>query len=270
MRYRWFLLPLLLWASNAGAAFEQRDLAPRAVAMGGAYTALSDGPGGIFWNPGGIASLRTMTWWNAYCRPFGLDELSSAATVIILPLSPGSWALGLHSYGCSLYRETTALVSCAGPLRPTVRVGATLRALRLNIRNFGSAHTFALDIGFVGRVHSRSDWGMCVWNVGDARMAGETLSRALSMGLAFRPVSDALAAVDVRKEFDAPVQIKVGLEYAATRSLQLRLGVHGRPSSFAFGAGWRIRDVHIDYAARTHLLLGLSHQIAINLMIGSL
>jgi len=237
--------------------------------MGAASTALADRPEGIFWNPGGIAALRTMTWWSAHSRPFGLKELANTATILVAPFSPGVWAFGLHTCGYALYRETTALVSCAGAMTSRVRVGGTLRVLRLDIRDFRSAGAVAFDFGFVGRVGSRFDWGMCLWNVGGARMAGETLSRVLSMGWTFRPAPDAVVVVDVRKELTALLETRVGLEYAPIRSLRLRMGMHDSPSSFSLGMGWCTHALRVDYAVYTHLRLGWSHQMAIHLIIGS-
>ena len=269
MQRRCFLLSILLCTSNAYAAFEQSGLAPRAVALGGAYTALADEPEGIFWNPGGIAALRTTTCWSAYSRPFGLRELASTAAVLVTPAFPGTWAFGVRTFGSSLYRETTALVSVAGALTSGVRVGATLRALRVDLQDFGSANGFAFDLGFVGRVGSRVDWGVCLWNAGNARMAGEALSQSLSSGWAFRPTSDAALVVDVCKVLTAPLQTRVGLEYTPVDGLSLRVGVHDRPASLGAGAGWSVGRWRIDYGAYTHLILGWSHQVAVHLPIGA-
>jgi len=51
--------------------FGQRGLDPRAMSMGGAFTAVAQGPAGGYYNPAKLADLRTLHLGGFYSQPYG-------------------------------------------------------------------------------------------------------------------------------------------------------------------------------------------------------
>lgn len=53
------------------ASFARLGVGPRALAMGGAYVALAEGPASVYWNPAGLASLTDFQTEGTYLDLFG-------------------------------------------------------------------------------------------------------------------------------------------------------------------------------------------------------
>ena len=86
-------LSLVLTNSSvlAGSGEEQIPVGPRPLALGGAYTAIATGPDAVFWNPAGLALLRTSAVRGATANLFGLGIRDNTFTLV----SPIGERLGL-------------------------------------------------------------------------------------------------------------------------------------------------------------------------------
>src|SRR5262249_45273532 len=81
-----FALPLAGVAHAATAT--QVPVGPRAVALGGAFTALSDDASALFWNPAGLVFVGHQELSASHADLFGTDIRDNFAA-FVLPLSPG-------------------------------------------------------------------------------------------------------------------------------------------------------------------------------------
>lgn len=89
---RWltlFLVLLLLAAGGVqaggmgttGAAFLREDVGPRAVALGGAYTALADDGFAGFWNPAGLVNIRRLAMNATYREDFSIIDRGALGAI---------------------------------------------------------------------------------------------------------------------------------------------------------------------------------------------
>ncbi len=78
-------IPLLLKAQqkvgNVGADFLSIPLLPEAMAMGGAYTPISSGASSVFWNPAGIADVKTYDFYTGYTLWFDKTRIPCFSVV---------------------------------------------------------------------------------------------------------------------------------------------------------------------------------------------
>lgn len=71
-----------IYSQQSGGGYSQsylfRNVGARAVAMGGAYTAIANEPNGIFYNPAGLAFLPSKPYLSTYFSLLGLGRTQSA------------------------------------------------------------------------------------------------------------------------------------------------------------------------------------------------
>jgi len=153
----------MLYAANDGGypgAFLRLDISARAAAMGGAHTAIADGPSGYHYNPAGPAWAEEPMGEAAY-RKMGFDRLHGFVAVVI-PLHKeaaivGSW---VHAGVSDVYErdlqgeigeeigESNNAVSFtfAKKFTPYLAIGANLRYVQMNIAGI-NANTVGFDLG---------------------------------------------------------------------------------------------------------------------------
>jgi hypothetical protein len=115
------ILIMLLAGTALNAAFKDSAWSVRAMGQGGCFSAATDDPSALFYNPAGIAYLERKELGLMYNMPFtGLDEvkLGRSSLACALPtLSAGTFGIGWSSMeGTSLYREDAFLLSYAGDI----------------------------------------------------------------------------------------------------------------------------------------------------------
>jgi hypothetical protein len=156
-------------------------------------------------------------------------------------------------------------------------MGLCLRGLQLSIADHGSGATWCLDLGLMGAMSHQLRWGMAVYNLNNGRLSQceGGVSQILSLGLACHPQEGLLLCADLVEDITDvstetsplgkyPVELRLGCEGRLGRSLALRLGLQSRPMRFSGGLGLMAGSVHLDYACRSHQLLGPTHHLTIS------
>ncbi len=149
---------------TTASKFLSMGIGPRAIAMGGAYTAVANDASSMYWNPAGIASLKrnqlifAQTNWlvdiklNYLGAVFNLGDLGNAGisitamsmgdmkiTTEVNPEGTGdTFSAGMYALGFSFARYLTQ----------NFILGANIKYVREDISN-SSAQGLALDIGTI-------------------------------------------------------------------------------------------------------------------------
>ncbi len=151
---------------TSAANFLKIDVGSRAVAMGGAYSALAQDATALYWNPAGIANLKKSEATFSYADWIADTKLSYAGLVIPLETF-GTIGLSVQSYSSGDIRETTLTkpdgtgrffdatdlafgFTYARAVTDRFSFGGTLKIVREDLAN-ESATAFAFDIGSVFR-----------------------------------------------------------------------------------------------------------------------
>lgn len=249
-------------------AHAQHSLGARMAALGHAGSALGDGAWNVFANPA-LLSAETGTISFYGIRNYGMSELTDMAASG--SYSPGgrvgTFALGMHSYGFELYRESRFRLgyqnSYAG-----LKLGVVPGITHLSIRNYGSATAFTLDAGLAyALVEDVLYFGAWASNLNRARLgeSREELPRALAAGLSYRIARRALLTGEVFKDVRFPVSWRGGLEVELIDQLFVRGGLTTEPLTYALGAGYRTGRLSFNFAAQQHYALGWSPGLDIGL-----
>lgn len=294
-------------AGTTSAAFLKLGVGARAVAMGGAFTAVGGDPYAIYWNPAGLAYLedeKNISFFhNEYFQGLGQEFLSYTAP----HKSGGAWSLGLNYFYSAKDLERRSGLYEDDPLNPVspvegrfgaydlafsaaygrelrrdLALGGAVKVIRQSIDGeSGSAP--ALDLGLLHNfTHNGSAYtaGFAVQNIGPGI---KFVSKSYALPLTFkaglsRRLSDAggLLSLEADKPIDNYPSFILGVEYPLTGRMALRTGykyrLHGNElgawSGFSAGAGVAFDRLTFDYAFTPFGVLGNSHRFSINMRFG--
>jgi hypothetical protein len=263
-------------ASDAGrsaADFLNIGQGARAAAMGGAYTAVSEGATAAYWNPAGLANMERaevalghFSWY---------QDITVEQACIALPIMSGDAALAASvtyvNYGTidgydeagAFTGELTAYdivggVSVGYGLSDRLSVGVTGKIVNQKLDEY-SASALAADFG-VKYTFSKVSVAAAIMNVGSDMTfdeVSENLPTSIKLGLAAEPFSSGLmASMEVEKRLDGDIVLHQGLEMSFNDRYYLRTGFDYLPSQdgrslasgLAMGAGIDLDFAKFDYA----------------------
>lgn len=265
-------------ADNNAAAFLESGLGTRGSGMGGAFSAVADGPSAAFWNPAGLAGLRGRSAEGAHQR-LSLGRYQSNAAVAFNPRGDLGFGFAwIHAgvdglTGRTNSGEITGQISdtedaflFALGLSPTpvFRLGASVKLLRqtVDVPQIGesTAKGRGVDLGVQylfsesTRVSlmARNLGGRLQWTV--TRSSSQTgtrrdpLSSDLVLGLSHRPTESVLLAGDAHYNTISPYA-NLGAEWTLSDLLTLRGGLNrlGQDDgSGSLAVGLTLRPMHSE------------------------
>lgn len=294
-------------AGTTSASFLKLGVGARALAMGGAFTAVAGDPYAVYWNPAGLAYLedeKNLSFFhNEYFQGLGQEFLSYTAP----HKRGGAWSLGLNYFYSAKDLERRSGVYEDDPLSPIspvegkfgaydlafsaaygrelrrdLALGGAVKVIRQSIDK-ESGSTAALDLGLLhnftrnGSVYTA---GFAVQNLGPGI---KLVSKSYPLPLTFkaglsRRLSDAggLLSFEADKPIDNYPSFILGVEYPLTGRMALRSGYRyrlkgnelGAWSGFSAGAGVAFDRLTFDYAFTPFGVLGNSHRFSINMRFG--
>lgn len=211
---------LLFVCSRMDAAFEHLMKGSNVIATGGASTAILNNPWAAFCSPGALSSIpgRVASFYYSP-QPFGLKELSHGSFSYVEPTALGAFALSGSRFGFELYREVDVQLSFGRGVNDMFSVGGSVHYCHLSIERYGSAHTFAVDVGSLARFTDRVQWGFTAFNVNGASIgaARERLPQVFVTGIAYLPVPEAMLVADLEKDIRYAVQLHAGRAVFSSR-----------------------------------------------------
>lgn len=281
-------------AAGAGADpfnFLFLDADARAVAMGGAYTALVDDANSLLYNPAGLAKVRgheasfmhnqhfldITQEYAAYASRWGLGASfntlrfgDTGRTTYSNPSGSGLGSVGMNSMalGAGYGRE----------LSPGLRAGAGFKYIHEAIAGV-SAQGYAFDLGLQHEPAFLPGLrlGAAVQNLGPSvrfQRDSEKLPLNLRFGTAygFKLLGlDHTAAFDVTKERSESPLFAFGFETLAAGVLPVRFGFNTRNDAgpgVSAGIGWRTESLRLDYAFVPYGELGSAHRFSVSVRWG--
>lgn len=291
------LAALMLCAAGAARGAETADflrLQPgaRAAAMGEAMAASADDLNAFTVNPAGLALSKTRQAGFAHAELFEDTRLDHAgyihpfgeagtAGLSVLRLShaklEGRDAAGARD-GTFSAADTAVSAAFARQAAPGLVAGAALKYVDAQIADTHGRGA-AADLG---AVWTREE-GPVPFSLGAAALHlgpgikrdrdREPLPATLAVGVAARPVKQALLALDLRHRPNASgTEVSLGGEYAVLEAFRLRAGYALRPGEDAGGAsglgagfGLTLSKVVIDYAFSPYGELGNAQRVALSI-----
>ena len=267
--------------SSPGLEFLRMGTGSRPLALGNAYVSIGDEPFTIFYNPGGIASIKSKIISTFYSRWFLDTELGGIAGVLSVG-EKGALGFGLRG----LYTDRIEHRTEEDPwsytyynsyfLNPSVNysyrfnnfgLGLGLNGLGVKIASDGK-YTLFLNSG-VRYTSKKFAFGLAISNLG-LRIFNTNLPLSLRTGLCLKPVDNLCFTFDILKVFKDQLTFYAGTEFSAIGPLTLRLGYNPEVYSQNFlrkisgGFGLKIGNITIDYTAASFGIFGLTHNLTVS------
>ncbi|HVA66505.1 MAG TPA: hypothetical protein VNK24_06225 [Elusimicrobiota bacterium] len=256
-------------ASPLYASFEDEGFSARAVAMGGAFTAMTGDPAAVFYNPAGIAFARhvslSLNALRQFNLPAGFTDQSQANLVAVAPVSVGVLGLSeIYDAPLNYSSERTTQFSYAtqglwqAP-GDDLEAGGNLKFLDAAAATGGASDmTVALDMGAVERFHDKYAAGVSILNLSGGRVGGVKPPVDLRAGVS-ESVRDMTFVFDVahegpsglyREETSAGAGLERWWETVRHGAVAARLGLRAgdRDQTWSMGLGWKIMGGEADYA----------------------
>jgi hypothetical protein len=285
---------------TAGFAFLQIPAGARAVAMGGAFTAVPGDPISLYWNPAASANLKESELTTTYTS-YMMDMQAGFAgwvnprenTVIGVSLN--------YFYGGSFDRTTmedplgtgeqfsSNSMALAGtwakPLSESISVGATGRFIYSQIDSY-NANGFSIDIGGMYSPSAIPGFAgaLVVRNAGVQTKAfyseNDPMPTEIAAGVSQALLNDnLLVAADATLPLVGDFDFATGIEYKPVEMLALRTGWSlsakdtadnaggGFIDAMSFGMGTSYNQVSLDYTWKPCADLGNTHRISLGMNI---
>jgi len=245
----------------------------RSLALGNAVTGVADDVAMAYWNPAGLAQLRTHELVATGVQLF--EETRYAFASVGMPTdSYGTFSFGgtfVNSGGferASLFEDLDEEFSesdgafTVGYARGSNRlaVGVALKSITQNIGG-ASGSGFGADVGLYYRPAREASFGLAVQNVLAPELTleqeSERLARTMRAGAGLRFMNNRLLLLtDVVKTEYQDLSIHGGFEVWPSSGMGLRSGYDAATEQLAFGAGVRWLNWQFDYAYLGHELGG--------------
>ena len=275
-------------------AFLAYGVGARALAMGGAYYAISDDASAAYWNPAGLAQIQrkevtamqatlfaqTKLDYYAYAHPlkggstFALSMTQLASTgfqQVGVQFNPATQEpASVVTSGSFSDAERAIAVSWGKNVTETVAFGATIKDVT---RQLAQSHDsfYTLDMGIL-KAMGPYRLGLGLQNA-FAQRNGDTSDKlpvTIKWGNSVKLFKDRLAlGLDFTKPLTGGVDMRFGGEYWISRWFAFRFGLMGLPAiqETDFGCGFNFRSFGIDIAQGIHDL-GNSTRISFTFRFG--
>src|SRR5436309_7894747 len=263
------LLAVAPGSTHAGPSL-QVPIGPRAIAMGGAFSSISDDAEALYWNPAGLPWIGHQEISGTHANLFGSD-IQDNYVAFVLPLTPQDAAavdwyrsgfndteldFGENRIDLSYGRKVLSFLSAGGTVKYLTR-NTDLDGV--SVRNGKGA---GLDFGLIAAPPGRLRVGFVAQDAFDTKLSysqgqGTVVAypRTVRIGASYSPTRDAIVAADLDD------RLHLGVEYSPVQALALRAGVQNDGSgsdrlTWSAGTGIRWNIVRFDYAYVDHATLG--------------
>ncbi|HIE26519.1 TPA: hypothetical protein EYP66_04465 [Candidatus Poribacteria bacterium] len=241
-------------------------LTPRALAMGGAFIGLAEGPLAGHWNPANIPS-KGISFSAAYSRPFGINELTESILGYEGALGyVGNSAFAWQQFKTTGYREDTLSMIYSRRTLSNLNIGVKLEYLNLHIHGFGRDYALGFSSGILWQANENLRFGVAFLRVNRPK-APRSLPRTFAIGIAINPAENMTLTADMRKNSAQRIDTLAGCEININSMFVIRMGVHNHPWQVTFGWGVYYGWVHLDYAWLSHPNLDGTHLVSVSVSV---
>jgi len=269
---------------TSSAQFLKVDIGARAIAMGEAFTAISDDANSIFWNPAGLYQIKqpeasfTYNRWLAditqgtivYAQPLGIGAAGCSLVYFNMGELTGRDDTGERIPNFTAY-DVEALFSYSYPFSNILSCGMNLKIIQEKIED-EKANATAVDLGGLYRTPVENLTTSLVFqNIGtEMEFIAKTYSlpAVLKIGLGYHIFDKRLGfALDLIKPKDNKFQSNFGAEYRVKEKLFLRAGYRSLSdygTGFSAGIGLSIAEWIVDYAYLPCNRLENVHQVTLS------
>jgi hypothetical protein len=260
---------LLLFFIQKPAAAENYPAGARALAISNAFVSISD-PWSTFHNQAGLASIENFSAGFFYESRFMIDELSHAATTVVVPVKAGTFGLSFSQFGKESYKEHKVGLAFAKKLTKKLNASIQLDYLSTRFPENENAFGFAtFEAGVIYAAKENLFFGAHVFNPisngFDLPEGTQKMPAVIRVGGHYQFPKMVLLTFETEKTTENPFLLKTGIEFSPVKNLAMRVGVSGKPLNYTAGIGYTVGKISTDIAFSYHGNLGLTPAVSIQI-----
>ncbi|HSH19262.1 MAG TPA: hypothetical protein VLA03_02340 [Draconibacterium sp.] len=257
-----------LFILNLKAA-ENYPAGARSRALSNAFVSVSD-TWNTFHNQAGLAELESFSAGFFYESRFMVDELSFAATSVVIPVKAGNFGLSFSQFGKGTYKEHKAGLAFSKRLTKNFNAAVQLDYLSQQYpENENAAGFITFEFGVVYAATEDLFFGAHIFNPiqGGIRTPEglQKMPAIFRIGGHYQFPKMVLLILETEKDTQHPFVIKSGIEFSPVKNLALRFGVSGKPVNYTAGIGYQIGKITTDIGFGYHGNLGLTPSVSIQI-----
>jgi len=261
------ILFLFLISCSQVFASDNYPIGARSISLSNAVVSISD-TWSTFHNQATLASFSTFSGGIFYESRFGIDELSLAATSIILPVNSGTFGFSFYQFGKGTFKEQKVALSFSKKLSDKLNAGIQFDYFSNRFPENERTKGFAtFECGLTFKTTEQLTLGAHVFNPvknGFKLPEGKQKMPAIyRLGGHYQFSDLVVVSAEVQKYSDSPFVVKSGLEFSPVKNMALRFGISGRPVQYTTGIGYSFGKITTDFAFSYHGHLGLSPSVSI-------
>jgi hypothetical protein len=278
-----FVSTLWAGAGTSSADFLKISAFSRGTAVGGAWQAVAEGTGALYYNPAGVGRSGVGEFSLSHSELY--QDLKLENFSVAIPLHSGSGLgvgvsyLGYGSIdGYDISGNATGSVSAysllvtaaySQRLNDNLSVGLAVKPIFERLASY-TASTVTADFGVI------ADWGSFSAGAHVANLGGAmkfmkesvNLPTTLGIGAAYKTISGTILSVGAVRDNDGGYSLSSGIEYRCNQNLSLRGGYSSvlqsqatASTGLSFGLGLNVSSLGIDYSYAPSGALDGIHQI---------
>jgi hypothetical protein len=251
----------------AFAAFDNCGTSAKALSLGDACVALGDEASVISTNPGGLGFFKKIGFQASISRLFDLDELSEKEFYLVYPLKSFSLGGGTYIFGrANYYQEMVSIFAFGYELKDYFSFGSNLKYMRVSFSpTYKALSAWGMDFGTVVKFNNKVQLGAVVKNFNQPELLdnSDDIPTIFSSGIAVFPYEEVNLVFDFSYDKRDNGQLHFGQEIKLIKNLPLRFGIQTSPARYAFGVGFHLEKMNVDYAYLNHPVLGGTHKISL-------
>lgn len=196
---------------------------------------------------------------------FSLSELTSIALGGYYQLGGSHLGAQVSSYGFESYREQTAMLSYARRLSSKMALSGSLGLYQLSLGEYGNTMKFIYNLGFSASLTSDLSYSFLISNLERSRIEDNTdMVTALQVGIKYEVSSRLACFLELDKELEEKLSVRVGLDYGLHPKFDLRAGFDAASGNSGGGFTYKFtKSIFVDGAIQYHSLLGLTPSVTI-------
>ncbi|MEP2667542.1 MAG: hypothetical protein ABJH04_01030 [Cyclobacteriaceae bacterium] len=240
----------------------------RSAALGNASSTISD-PWSLFNNTAGMAKIKAASANFAYAINPSLSGADRAAASLNLPMSIGTFGVGVFKFGDELYSEQVFSAGYANHFG-LASLGLKVNYVQYRAEGLGAHSALSLNFGGIAELTPKVSVGAYIINLNQPQLSSgtdESLPVILVTGVQFHPQEELILLLEIEKDLHYKPTIKGGVEYAFHKKVKARTGFNLNPNTIHGGIGYQSTRLFIDYALQYNTALKTTYQLSTNYLL---
>jgi hypothetical protein len=221
-----------------------------------------------FRNQATLALNRSAAFGFSYENRFGLKELGTRSTALVIPAGKASVGAVYSRFGYTDFRRDMAGVACGIQLGEKIMAG--VQADYMSEKTYGeyiNNEFITFEAGILILASESVRIGLHLFNPVPSALRKIQLPQRLRAGAGIDLGKSLFAGAEAEMSTGGKLIVRTGCEYEPARNFFLRGGFSTENSSFSFGLGYILKPMHLDIGFATHERLGVTSSASVRFTI---